>query len=120
MAGRVDADRMGMAERLKEAREYLGLSQEDVARVLKISRPAVSMLEAGERRVEAMELSALAKLYGHSQEYFTSGRDDVAESETFGHLQRSLKGLTESDLSEVARFAQFLKSAGRKPGQGNR
>jgi transcriptional regulator with XRE-family HTH domain len=120
MAGRGGSDRLEMAARLKEAREYLGLSQEDVARVLKIARPAESTIESGERRVEAMELSTLAKLYGHSQEYFTSGREDAAESETFGHLQRSLKGLSESDLSEVARFAQFLKSAGRKPGRGNR
>lgn len=120
MAGRADPDRMEMAARLKEAREYLGLSQEDVARVLKVSRPAVSMFESGERRVEAMELSALAQLYGHSQEYFTTGRDDVTSSDTFGHLQRALKGLSASDLSEVARFAQFLKSAGRKPGQGSR
>lgn len=120
MAGRTPIDRIEMAARLKEAREYLGLSQEEVSRVLKISRPAISMLEAGERRVEAMELSILAKLYGHSQEYFTTGRDDVIGSESFGHLQRSLAGLTESDLTEVARFAQFLKSAGRKPGAGNR
>jgi len=117
MASGIDQARLDMAARLKEAREYLGLSQEDVARVLVISRPAVSLMEAGERRVEAMELEKLARLYGQSQEYFTSGRDSSVDGESVGHLQRALKGLSAKDLSEVARFAQFLKSSGRKQGE---
>lgn len=117
MASGVDKARLDMAARLREAREYLGLSQEEVARVLAVSRPAVSLLEAGERRVEAIELERLARLYGRSQEYFTSGRDVADDDESQGHLRRALKGLSDKDLSEVARFAQFLKTSGPKQGE---
>lgn len=56
--------RAEMASRLREAREYLGLSQEEVATALKVSRPAVTNIEAGTRKVEAIELEQLANLYG--------------------------------------------------------
>ncbi len=55
-----DDDRQLLGSRLKEAREYLGLSQDEVARIVHIPRPAISLMEAGQRKVEAIELKRLA------------------------------------------------------------
>ena len=58
-----DADRQVLGERLKEAREYVGLKQDDVAKKLGIPRSALSNIEAGIRKVDAIELAQMAKLY---------------------------------------------------------
>ena len=45
-----------LAERLKEERDYLGLSQEQVANALGIPRAAVSAIETGRRKVSGLEV----------------------------------------------------------------
>ena len=46
-------ERADIGARLKEAREYLGLSQQEVATSLNLPRTAVSMIESGQRGVES-------------------------------------------------------------------
>src|SRR4051794_17607068 len=65
------SERRRLGERLREARKYLGLSQEEVAEYLKIPRTALVDIESGQRRVEAIELTHLAKLYRQPIGYFT-------------------------------------------------
>ncbi|WP_107310497.1 helix-turn-helix domain-containing protein [Burkholderia metallica] len=103
--------REAMAARLKDAREYLGLSQDDVATALGISRPAVTNIESGNRKVEAVELDQLAKLYGRPVNYFLSGENDEVEGKV-AFYARTFKDLSEKDLDEVARFAEFLRASG--------
>ena len=55
-----------LANRLREARETAGLSQGEVARLLGYHRPTVSEIEAGRRRVAAIEVPVFAKTYGVS------------------------------------------------------
>src|SRR5688572_1062135 len=69
-----DADALDPAElgrRLREAREYLGLSQEQVADYLGIPRPSVSTIEAGKRRISFQEIKRLAELYRRPLSYFS-------------------------------------------------
>lgn len=103
--------REAMAARLKDAREYLGLSQDDVATALGISRPAITNIESGNRKVEAIELDQLAKLYGRPVNYFLSGENEEAEGKV-AFYARTFKDLSEKDLDEVARFAEFLRASG--------
>lgn len=112
--------RVAMAGRLREAREYLGLSQEEVAATLRVPRPAVTNIEAGTRKVEALELEQLAKLYGRSVDYFLRGEQPQSDSKaTFA--ARALHGLSDNDLEEVARFAEFLRaSVGSKKSRGRK
>lgn len=110
-----------MASRLKEAREYLGLSQDDVAAALKLSRPAVTNIESGNRKVEAVELDQLAKLYSRSVSYFLSGEQaETISSDKVAFYARTFKGLTEKDLGEVARFAEFLRAGGSAKKSGRK
>ncbi len=113
-----DALRAQVAERLRHAREYVGLSQEDVATALGLSRPAVTNIESGIRKVEATELNILSRLYRKTMEYLLTGKEPAPNGpEQLVFLARAIKGLSERDLDEVARFAEFLKhspKAGRK------
>jgi transcriptional regulator with XRE-family HTH domain len=104
-----------LAERLREAREYLGLPQQFVADQTGIPRVAISAIENGKRRVEALELETLARLYKHPVAYFLEG--SVEEPPEINALAREARDLTEGDREEVLRFARFLKSYG---GTGSR
>ena len=57
-------------KRLIRARKEAGLTQTDVARVLKRPQPFISKIESGERRLDAVELAHLARLYGKPVTFF--------------------------------------------------
>lgn len=103
--------RQEMGERLREARRYLGLKQDEVAQYLKIQRTALSEIEAGNRRVEALELNRLAKLYRQPVAYFI-GEDDAAGSlpVDVAHLARQAADLSRQDRDELGRFAEYLRA----------
>lgn len=103
--------REALGRRLREAREYLNLSQEEVGRRLGIPRAAVSLIESGQRKVEAIELSRFAREYKRLTSYFTDdapGASDLPQEVAFA--ARAVQGLSGQDLAEVARFAEFLRS----------
>jgi transcriptional regulator with XRE-family HTH domain len=103
-----------LGERLREAREYVGLSQEQVANALGIPRPSVSGMETGKRKVSTIELQELARLYKRPYSYFLGDEDEEwqAADESARALFRAGKGLSERDREQVVRFAEFLGNAG--------
>jgi transcriptional regulator with XRE-family HTH domain len=110
-----DDDRKTLGERLREAREYLGFSQEEVATFLGVSRSALSLMETGQRKVDALELKKLAGLYKRPVGYFTG---EEAEDFSFGadvkHLARKVSELSPDDREELGRFADFLRARKQK------
>jgi transcriptional regulator with XRE-family HTH domain len=113
-----DVKRLQLAQRLRQAREYVGLSQDDVAAALGVSRPAITHIESGSRRVEAVELETLSQLYGRPVQYFLSG-EATEDTPKVAFLARATQGLTERDLEELARFAAFLKSSAKTKQRGS-
>jgi len=108
--GADDAQRQRLGERLKEARKYLGLTQEDVAQAIGIQRTALVDVEAGQRRLEAIELANLAKLYGQPVGHFTGEQGVVADLPAdVAHLARQASNLSERDREELSRFAEYLR-----------
>lgn len=102
--------RKQLGERLREARNYLGLRQEEVASYLKLPRTALSDIENGRRRVEAIELTRLARLYRQSVGYLT-GEDEVsALPADVAHLARQVANLSPDDRDELSRFAEYLRA----------
>jgi len=72
--------RTDLAERLRRAREEVGLTQQQVADWLGIRRPAVAEMEAGSRTVKSSELAKLASLYGRSLRWMAAGDPGPEES----------------------------------------
>lgn len=69
-----DEERRRLASRLREAREGAGLNQLDVAERLGIgSRSIISELEHGQRRLDVVELMALARIYDRPLAWFLAG-----------------------------------------------
>lgn len=102
-----------LGARLREAREYLGLLQEDVANALAIPRASVSALEAGKRKVTGIELRRLARLYRRPVAWLLGEEEPSLESSE--PLFRATSALSQHDKEQVLRFAEFLAAAG-KPG----
>ena len=99
-----------LSVRLKQAREYCGFSQEEVAGYLNLPRTAISLIESGSRRVEAFELRRLAKLYQTTMEDLTGGSQEESEPQLIGLMARAVAALSVTDRDEVLRYAQFLRS----------
>ncbi len=99
-----------LAARLREAREYGGFSQEEVARYLGVSRTAISLIENGQRRVSAVELQLLAQLYQTSMESLTGHDREDAEPEAVRLVARATAALSDTDRDEVLQFVRFLQA----------
>ena len=105
------AERARLGEKLRQAREYLGLSQDEVAKAVGIPRAGISLIESGQRRVDALELKRFSVIYQRSVSYFTGEeQSDLRLPPEVEHLARAAKGLSEKDREELARFAEFLRS----------
>jgi transcriptional regulator with XRE-family HTH domain len=103
-----EAERRQLGERLRDARKYVGLSQEVAAAILKLPRTAVTDIESGQRKVEALELKRMAELYRQPISHFTG--EDAAASADFAHLARQAASLSAKDREELGRFAEFLRA----------
>src|SRR4051812_20528874 len=105
-----EPERRRLGERLRKAREYVGYSQDEVATLLKVPRTAVTNMESGQRKVEALELKRLADLYRQPVSHFTGDDEaDPALPADVNHLARQAAALSPKDREELGRFAEFLK-----------
>jgi transcriptional regulator with XRE-family HTH domain len=105
-----NAARVRLGDRLKEAREYVGFSQEEVARHLGVPRSAISLIETGVRKVDTLELTKLAKLYQRGVAELTGETPVASTTASVQMVARAAAELSPEDQSEVLRFAQFLRS----------
>lgn len=84
---------------------------------LGVSRSALSLMETGQRKVDALELKKLAELYKRPVGFFTG---EAAQEVSFGtdvkHLARQVAELSPDDREELGRFADFLRARKKKGG----
>jgi transcriptional regulator with XRE-family HTH domain len=104
-----------LARRLREAREFVNLSQTFVAQQTDIPRSAISDIERGERRVESLELKRLAEIYRMPVDYFlgneaTTELAGASGDETVRALARAASDMGEPEKEQVLRFALFLRN----------
>jgi transcriptional regulator with XRE-family HTH domain len=67
-----------LGKRLKVIRMESGFSQEDIARMLHISRSSVVQIEKGNRQISAIELSMLSEALGFSADSFLSAKYEAS------------------------------------------
>jgi len=68
-----------IGQRITELRKMKGLSQEDLAKSVKISRPSLAQIELGNRSVDILELQSLSMILGFSLDDFMSKDFTVSE-----------------------------------------
>lgn len=76
-----------LGRRLKAARESCGLTQDDVARELNVSRSTVAQIELGNRGVSGIELAKLAFVFGRDMRELLTA--EYQDADPLGALFRS-------------------------------
>ena len=71
-----------MKNRIKEVRLKNGLSQDEFASKLKLSRNYIWMIEAGERVPSDRTISDICKLFGYNEDWLRNGKGDMHASKT--------------------------------------
>lgn len=100
-------EKLATGKRIKEAREYLGLTQQQVANAIGIPRSAVSDIESGKRKIAVGELKKLTVLLRHPTGYFLGNEPELAPDVLA--LARTAENLSENDRKELLRFAKYLE-----------
>lgn len=99
-----------MNERLKNARKCLKLSQEFVAKQMNLSRPTISAIESGQRKVTAEELGKFSKLYGISTDELMNGKtDDSSETVMFARAFSELSDIDKREIMSLINFKRRYK-----------
>ena len=65
-----------LVQRIKELRQQSGISQQRLAELLQISRPTISQIENGERKISADELIKLSNIFNLSVENLLDSRKE--------------------------------------------
>jgi transcriptional regulator with XRE-family HTH domain len=99
-----------LGDRLRQAREYVEMKQEVAAEAVGMPRPALSLIENGRRKVDAVELARFAALYNQSIESLTGTAELPPLPENVRALARAATKLSANDRSELLRFAEFLQA----------
>ena len=98
-----------IGDRLRQAREYLELKQEEAALAVGMSRSALSLAENGRRKVDVIELARFAEVYRQSIEALTGVAETKPLPESVQALARAATELSSEDRAELLRFAEFLQ-----------
>ncbi len=96
---------MNCGEKLKAAREFLGLTQEQVANTLNMTRNMIVNIENNNRAIKSDELYKFSKLYGISMEEIVSNEKEV--NMNIPIFARSFVSLSERDQQEILNLIKF-------------
>jgi transcriptional regulator with XRE-family HTH domain len=105
-------DAQALSARLRDAREFLNLSQQFVADQTGLPRSAISDIERSARRVDSLELKRFAALYRMPPSHFI-GEDDpelAGSDPTAAALARATKEMDEPEKQQLLKFALFLRN----------
>lgn len=95
-------------EKLRAAREFLGLTQEQVASALNMTRNIIVNIENNNRTIKSDELYKFSKLYGISMEEIVAG--DKSADISIPMFARCFESLSEKDKQEILNLIEFKKN----------
>lgn len=98
-----------LAARLRLAREQAGLSQGQIAKLMRMHRPTVSEIEAARRRVQAEELTEFAKHY-HVSVRWLLGDEGAGEDLHEAKVRLAARELTKLKSDDLDRVMNLLAS----------
>ena len=99
------------ADRLREAREYIGFSQDVTASVMRREPGWVDDIEHGRATVTGEELRKLSRLYRRPVPWLCGETTFRPDPEMLRRLNENPR-LTDGDREAVLDFAEFLQGAG--------
>ena len=95
-----------IGQRIAELRKMKGLSQEDLAKSVKISRPSLAQIELGNRSVDVLEFQRLSMVLGFSLDDFMS-KDFSVSQDTEGKAEAKIKKADERISVPTLKVSKF-------------
>ena len=93
--------------RIRQARTMAGLSQNQLAKLMKLHRPTISEIEANNRRVSATELGRFAELLDVSVGWIV-GESQEAANENDPRVQLAARALRKLKPEDVKRLLELF------------
>lgn len=94
-----------LGNKLRITREFLDLTQEQVAKLMEIGRDAIIRIEKGIRKVSTEELIKFSKIYNISVDELIN--DDNKINHTQQAFARGFEKLSEKDKKEILDLIKF-------------
>ena len=101
-----------IAERLKLARELSGLSQAQAAKVLNVSRPSISEIEAARRNVTGSELVQFSEIYDVETSWLLC-KEDIDQDFAETKIQLAARELSKMSDGEREKLFKLLSAMKR-------
>jgi len=109
---------MSVANRIKNQRTKLNITQTELARVAKLTPAAISQFESGVRKPSFDALSKLSKALKITTDYLLgmkqSGYENILADPKVSVMFRGIMGLSEQDKQTMLEFYEFLKTKSTK------
>nr|DAP10192.1 MAG TPA: Helix-turn-helix XRE-family like protein [Caudoviricetes sp.] len=71
-----------MNKRIKELRETLGLSQDELGKSLELTRNYISLIENGQRNMSSQSIKVMCSMYNINEEWLRTGNGEMFNSRT--------------------------------------
>jgi transcriptional regulator with XRE-family HTH domain len=99
-----------IGQRLAELRKVKGLSQEELAKTIKISRPSLAQIELGNRTVDVLELQKLSQVLGFSLDDFMATDFSLTQEPFVEYETRSTKMMERTSVPalQIDKFKNVL------------
>lgn len=117
MTAQTHTSALAIGQRLRAAREQAGLSQSQVASMMKLHRPTISQIEAGERNLKPAEITQFTKIYGVKDSWILTGESSLG-TQADPRLElaaRELSKLKKQDLDKLLALLSTLRSSKETP-----
>lgn len=109
---------MSVANRIKDRRTKLNITQTGLAKAAKLTPAAISQFESGARKPSFDALSKLAKSLKVTTDYLLgmkqSGYDNILADPKVSVMFRGIMNLSEQDKQTMLEFYEFLKTKSAK------
>ena len=111
---------MSVANRIKNRRMKLGITQTQLAKFAKLTPAAISQFEAGSRKPSFDALSKLAKSLKVTTDYLLGMKqpsyENILADPKVSVMFRGIMDLSEKDKETMLEFYEFLKNKNTKQG----
>ena len=101
---------MNLGGRVRERREELGISQEDLAKAVGVSQVAITNLERRDSK-SSRNITTLAQALSCSIDWLTTGENKNDNKDQLKkHAQELMSGLSENEIKELTDYKRFILS----------
>ena len=96
--------------KLRKAREYLNLTQEQVADILDLGRDAIIRIEKGTRKISADELNDFSRLYKISMDEIMNDTPYVSNEQAYARGFEKLSLRNQKEILDLIKLKNDYKT----------